>query len=1674
MADNIDNQEQDMSQQESQPTAAPLDNEVELGTVDKFEPFEKTKADEITTPTVAPSQPQPSSNAAKLPSWDEAMAERKSQLPTFYQAIQKERPDALTAASNLAKAAIGGDHQELSEAQRIWAQNSYIAPVLKAFGAGWANDIKQNNYMQLDQDTYDTINNLGAWKDYKKNEDAVHSGFMDSVLLPALQKTYEHIRQEGFAPAARAISGVGKIAYVGGMEAPFAGAESAIEEAQARTGVPLAAGFEYLTQTAEGLGGLNTGIPKVLPPTIARGSAAGVLEDEEVFNGSKNPTDVQQKTMSEASHQQSIVEKAPEPQKTIHDVVRENNPELFNKYDDLSAKRDTLGEQLRTATKQRYEDAIAASPYADDIVATQEKLENADNQRKEKIYQNRLTDLLNKHDDWVSEKIKEDTPELAEARGRYQEADYAMRDMAVDVSAAYRDAEIKMPKQETPAKAEEAAPSKEPLTVQKYVDDYMAGNGRDSLEHQQFAANNAQAIEDEFKSRMEQSKEGKSSSVEEQHQYIAKDVSKRLVDAGRPQAEADAVGELIAAHYRAIAEQGWAKGTPKELYDKHAAEIKSDPRAMKSGTLGKTFFGINGAKNIITLFGGADSSTFIHELGHHWLDEMARFGTEDDAPKDLKDHLKTVQDWLKIKDIEDIPTRAHEKFARGFERYMREGIAPSKGLDNVFSQFRQWLRQIYQTVDRLRAPITDDIRNVYDRLLSANPEKTVVAPEEENELPQEPQSPSEPPVGNQELPQQEKEPNKVAQGGIGTPEEEKSPLAAEPSKEEKVEKQANPTYSSERVPDDHYVDKAGNLRLDNLNEEEDGKAIARELAARNQDFMVERGGVVSDLDRRKMADATGIDYKNIDPKKIPAGVSPSVWAEVVQKACWQALDAAKKAARDYLSDSSEENDIKATQSQQRFLMLARALANTTAEAGRTLRVFDKSNMSFISDVRASLTDATGKTLFQRRMQARLLDSLDTAQKQAKMLQKTEQRSAGMMLLEHWLNALISGIATHITYTEANLLTNLWETVETGVAAGLGTLSKGEKSNITLGEVPARLKAIIPALPEAIMASKEAFKRGVTSLLPNEEPWKTPYQSTAQKDIEAYRIKNIETTGKNIETLKNIPKDILSSVVDSAHATYTFVKGSQWSLQALGEFAKNLKNAEWEYSPLGVIPDLKVGDKIIPIGTIDRVPGRAVGAFHSFSRTIGYNMAKAAEAYRTTATEAKTNPEKFSTPADFANRVTDLEINPSEDQMRSYIDMANRSVLMTHGGEFTRRLSSLVNIGVNIPGLGYTKPLRFIDPFIHISSNLISRGVIDRSVLAGFHPELRKDLFGNRELPQEIKDMELGIARDNAEKNFNYRAAVNRDFARARVVAGTMFAGAIMSGVAMGRITGSAPKDPKERGAWYAAGYQPHSILIGDHWIALNKFGPMGLLAGFSADMYHAGAALSHGEMAKAAGAFVSAFSNNVLEESSMRGPAELIGAIQDGGYKADKYIQNMASSFLPFSSGLSQSARAQDPYMRQVHSVWDAIKAKIPGQRESLKPVLDVWGEPIQNKETLGPAGFSSIYMSRVNTDPVNKAFRDLGIWPAQPDHKIRKVKLTDDQYFEYCQFSGRMAKQRLDNIVNQEWFNQIPPENQAKLLTKTVSDSRKQVQKYILAKYHDQLIDQAIQQRNKILASEK
>ena len=164
----------------------------------------------------------------------------------------------------------------------------------------------------------------------------------------------------------------------------------------------------------------------------------------------------------------------------------------------------------------------------------------------------------------------------------------------------------------------------------------------------------------------------------------------------------------------------------------------------------------NSATGAIHLFDGADQSSFVHEAAHMYLTEMSKMATDEAAPKGLLEDWSAIQDWAAYKpeDMKDYEGTAREKefksyakaiedarksgdaiairaaeerwmqerFARGFERYIAEGKAPTQAIQSAFRKFKSWLVSIYRDLKNLGKEPPEDVKRVMDRMLATNDE----------------------------------------------------------------------------------------------------------------------------------------------------------------------------------------------------------------------------------------------------------------------------------------------------------------------------------------------------------------------------------------------------------------------------------------------------------------------------------------------------------------------------------------------------------------------------------------------------------------------------------------------------------------------------------------------------------------------------------------------------------------------------------------------------------------------------------------------------------------------------------------------------------------------------------------------------------------------------------------
>jgi hypothetical protein len=106
-----------------------------------------------------------------------------------------------------------------------------------------------------------------------------------------------------------------------------------------------------------------------------------------------------------------------------------------------------------------------------------------------------------------------------------------------------------------------------------------------------------------------------------------------------------------------------------------------------------------------------DFTTGVHELSH----VGRRTGRHLLTPEELK----TAETWAGAKDgVWD--RDAEERWARGWERYFADGIAPLKKLQPIFDKIAKWMMDVYKNIQgsAIDVEITQPVRDIFDRLAS--------------------------------------------------------------------------------------------------------------------------------------------------------------------------------------------------------------------------------------------------------------------------------------------------------------------------------------------------------------------------------------------------------------------------------------------------------------------------------------------------------------------------------------------------------------------------------------------------------------------------------------------------------------------------------------------------------------------------------------------------------------------------------------------------------------------------------------------------------------------------------------------------------------------------------------------------------------------------------------------
>lgn len=401
------------------------------------------------------------------------------------------------------------------------------------------------------------------------------------------------------------------------------------------------------------------------------------------------------------------------------------------------------------------------------------------------------------------------------------------------------------------------------------------------------------------------------------------------------------------------------------------------------------------------------------------------------------------------------------------------------------------------------------------------------------------------------------------------------------------------------------------------------------------------------------------------------------------------------------------------------------------------------------------------------------------------------------------------------------------------------------------------------------------------------------------------------------------------------------------------------------------------DQLAKVQMVSGTPGKSANALHTFYKILNERASLGSRAYQ------EAFAERPSSNAEFWQRYEQHYANPSDENLRGAVADGYSGTFMEKLGPETQRLASALK----------GNPLtRWLFPFMHIPLN-IAKSAIGYSPLAAFGPEMRADLMGR-----------------------NGSAA--QSLALSKVVIGTSAIAYFATRAFNDQMTGSYPIDAKERQRWKLLGMQPNSVSVDGEWHSMDRLGPIGILAGYAADLVHVWQHFdvekdgADKAIAKAVAGLGIAFANSIANDVGFQSMRNIIDVL-DGQQKPERFLSYQASTFA-IPSLVRQAASFSDPYMREAGSLIDGLKYAIPFAREGLLPKRDpLYGAPVANP------GYQTVGRGvPLDSDFAKSELDRIGYYPTAPSHKIGGATLTPEQYDKFEATAGPLVKAALDGMV--------------------------------------------------------
>lgn len=191
------------------------------------------------------------------------------------------------------------------------------------------------------------------------------------------------------------------------------------------------------------------------------------------------------------------------------------------------------------------------------------------------------------------------------------------------------------------------------------------------------------------------------------------------------------------------------------------------------------------------------------------------------------------------------------------------------------------------------------------------------------------------------------------------------------------------------------------------------------------------------------------------------------------------------------------------------------LMGARAEAGRALNAFGIPTGDSPREIArlSELVETTGGAGDLMRT-ARELEHIDSVEGLNKLTQTSRLEKVQSVLIENFINSILSGVKTHVINTSGNALFQGMHIAETAVAARIGRFM-GTEEGVAVGEASAQMYGVMTSWRQALKTAQVAFKTAE----PSDQVMK--FEGTVNKAISADNLELSGGLGRAVDLLGTI-------------------------------------------------------------------------------------------------------------------------------------------------------------------------------------------------------------------------------------------------------------------------------------------------------------------------------------------------------------------------------------------------------------------------------------------------------------------------------------------------------------------------------------------------------------------------